>query len=175
MYIDEERFDEFEEYDYCSRYRRNPPLVRLADIFPDSSLADLMRGPPLLEGLLFHVTNELNYLDIDIGGILGGQEPAWTGAKGQTIHDVGKIYAMDDFTDAVKWVYKSFWTYKDGPRNPATDKLMKMYIVVFETDGIPWEKDTHIEARDSWLKRSESVNVDNITQIIEIESPFETL
>jgi hypothetical protein len=167
-------------------YRPNPPLRTLSEVLPglgvDYGLADVIHGdlrgnqPPESivyddENLLFHVTSNIRkgYSNIDKEGIIGGKRPMWTGRYGQQLRDPGKIYVMEDFRDALLWAFKTNWDKKDHFKR----KKLKVYIVVFEKDEIPWEHDTHPEGRNQegrrWLKRYQSVSVDDIVEIIEYQ------
>ncbi len=122
-------------------------------------LARQMRGQRV-EGELYRAVLKTKVEAILKDGIRPQAESVYTGAFGQPIKEVGKIYAFSNFDDAVRWA--SRMQYDSG--QPTA-------IVVFSGNPKKWERDTHFESAGSkgrWLKKKGSVPPSDIIEVIDL-------
>jgi hypothetical protein len=112
-----------------------------AAIVGGSKLAPLLMGMvknPKNETILYHVTNAENLPNIIQKGIQPNKVEGFTkGVSGKTLSDKGKVYAFDNYNDALRWQTKMDWD--------VNDPNLSHHIVPFIDDASKYVKDIHPE------------------------------
>lgn len=116
--------------------------------------------------MLYHVTLLKNINKIMANGILPNKPQLWV--KRVSRFEKGFIYACSNYSDAVRWAFKTDWYINEANRATGSKKL-PVAIVCFKDNMKIWEKDTHFEGAfidGIWIKSNIGVLPENICSII---------